>query len=209
MVNHEDRVFTLLIESNPYPHVDDVDVELVGGARYLETLEQRSNDMTQVDRNPVETKPKRRRMALAFGVGAAVILIGGLLLINQESSSDVAAQTFSVEMDAQVAPLQSGPFTASGSGICPDGTVTVGDSHFSARDWWFENQWTCADGSGSFTLRMEGDLPPADAPGDVGTWTVLSGTGDYTNVTGNGDYESNLRDDPCCAETYTGQMTNN
>ena len=82
-MNHEDRVFTLLIESNPIPQVDDLDVGEIGGARYLATLEQRSGEMStkKIDvETPEPRRPRVRRGLLIGAVTVALVVIVGVAL---------------------------------------------------------------------------------------------------------------------------------
>jgi hypothetical protein len=95
VVNHEERVFTLLIESNPIPQVDDLDVDEVGGARYLAALEARSSQVTQLDtkqKDQEQKKTGRQRWLVA----AVIIILAGvaLIFINQSGETPVADQPF-------------------------------------------------------------------------------------------------------------------
>ena len=93
-MNHEDRVFTLLIESNPIPHVDDLDVDEIGGARYLETLEQRSSEVTQLDTRAQDNKEEKKKKVMAFVVAAVVVLVAGVgfMVVTQGDEVPVAGQ---------------------------------------------------------------------------------------------------------------------
>jgi hypothetical protein len=91
VVNHKDSVFALLIESNPIPQVDDLDVDEIGGARYLATLEQRSGEMTQPNTKRTDQQKKTIRPRLAAAV--VVVLAGvALIAINQADEISVAGQ---------------------------------------------------------------------------------------------------------------------
>ena len=71
---------------------------------------------------------------------------------------------------------------------CDTGETNSLDFDANETLWWYESEFTCADGSGAF-----------------GTWTVQSGSGDYTNLEGSGA----LTTDPGSnTATYTGTMTN-
>ena len=94
-MNHEDRVFTLLIESNPIPHVDDLDVDEIGGARYLATLEQRSSEMTQVDTKREDQKEKKTIRPWLVAAAVVMILAGvAVILMNQSDEAPIADQPF-------------------------------------------------------------------------------------------------------------------
>ena len=111
--------------------------------------------------------------------------------------------SFEVVIEHQFSEDEEGSegFTATGDGICAEGTYDGGVADFGEDGFFFEGVFVCADGSGSFVLRVEGDASRGE---DVGTWTVLSGGVDYSELTGSGDFQ--LTVDPCCTETYTGSL---
>jgi len=84
-----------------------------------------------------------------------------------------------------------GTFTTSpGSGLCASGvttdTVSVSGGQ-SNNHLIFHNikTFTCDDGSGTFTMKLEVMLVFGN-PADSFSWTVMSGTGAYTNLHGTG-----------------------
>ncbi len=103
-----------------------------------------------------------------------------------------------------------GSFTATGSAICDAGDVLTQDFDISETLWWYEDRYTCADGSGAFVLRGELPGPDTEAEGDPepldGTWTILDGSGDYVNLEGSGT--SHVVFVPVWIESYVGEMSN-
>jgi hypothetical protein len=111
--------------------------------------------------------------------------------------------------DAVNEDFDGGSFTATGSAICDSGETNTLDWHVTETLWWYESEFTCADGSGTFVVRAELPPPPdpdteaASEPLD-GTWTIESGTGEYSNLEGSGTLSTNP--DPAIA-SYSGKMT--
>lgn len=66
--------------------------------------------------------------------------------------------------------------------------------------------FTCADGSGSFTLRIRAAVRLCD-PCNTGTWAVESSTGSYTQLSGSGWLVgSYLPGDSCTASGITDHL---
>ena len=82
-------------------------------------------------------------------------------------------------------------FTASGGSLCASGTATVvefrgtGSDHAAAFTFHLVRTFTCADGSGTFSLRIQAAVQPCD-PTDAGAWVVVGGTGRYAGLRGAG-----------------------
>ena len=82
-----------------------------------------------------------------------------------------------------------GSFTAEGAGLCAGGTYTDSDIRTTAEGrgrertltFHLDRTFTCADGSGSFTVRISAHWHPCDAT-NAGTWVVLRGDGDYSDL---------------------------
>jgi hypothetical protein len=103
-----------------------------------------------------------------------------------------------VRLELQTSDSGAGTFTASGGGLCPGGTTS--DALF-ATGYQSENHinfhvtktFTCADGSGTFTLHM-----PAHyffgAPTDRASWVIVSGTGAYADLKGAGRLTGDISD---------------
>lgn len=84
----EERVMTLLIEANPIPDIDSLDLVDVGGTTYLATLNQRSSEMIQIEETPPEVAPKRRRPIVAAALTAVIGLIVGLVLVISNQTAE-------------------------------------------------------------------------------------------------------------------------
>lgn len=78
MVATVEHVMDLLSESNPIPDIHSLDLDDVGGTRYLANLDKRSSEMTRTKVRPVET-PKKPRRSLVPVMSAVVVLILGTL----------------------------------------------------------------------------------------------------------------------------------
>ena len=82
----------------------------------------------------------------------------------------------------------NGTFTADSQVLCDSGTTSdvtrvVGQgATLSIHNL---KTFTCADGSGTFTLRIQATVQPCDAT-DRGAWSVAGGTGDYERLRGAG-----------------------
>jgi hypothetical protein len=106
-----------------------------------------------------------------------------------------------------------GTFTASDP-LCPSGTFVdefVGGGGAFNSGYVFYNastvrkMFTCADGSGSFTILFHPQFTPATPAGcfAAGPFAVVSGTGEYTQLRGEGDFCLLLIGDDL-SETFTG-----
>jgi len=91
-----------------------------------------------------------------------------------------------------------GTFTATGP-LCPSGTfvdefVGGGGAFNSGRVFYHaftvRKTFTCADGSGTFTVQFHPQFTPATPAGceEAGPFSVVGGTGDYTKLRGHGDF---------------------
>jgi len=138
------------------------------------------------------------RIVLVLGVVALGAACGG------DSSTEVTLEDIVNE------DFDGGDFSATGSVICDSGETNSLDFDVTETLWWYESEFTCADGSGAFVLRAELPPPPdpdteaASEPLD-GTWTVQSGSGDYSNLEGSGTVTA---DPEPAIVTYAGEMTN-
>ncbi len=65
--------------------------------------------------------------------------------------------------------------------------------------------FSCADGSGTFTLRIRAVVRLCD-PYDRGTWVVESGTGSYTQLSGSGLLVGSCLPDACTAAGITDHL---
>jgi hypothetical protein len=91
-----------------------------------------------------------------------------------------------------------GTFTASDP-LCPSGTfvdqfVGGGGAFRSGRVFYHgftvRKVFTCADGSGTFTILFHPQFTPATPAGceEAGPFAVIGGTGDYAQLRGHGDF---------------------
>ena len=147
----------------------------------------------------MKVQPARfRQMVLVVGMVALVAACSG------DSSSEVTLEDIVNE------DLDGGDFSATGSAICDSGETNSLDWNVTETLWWYESEFTCADGSGTFVLGAE--LPPPPDPDTEaalepldGTWTVQSGSGDYSNLEGSGTLTA-APEPPIVS--YAGEMTN-
>ncbi len=112
-------------------------------------------------------------------------------------------------------PPPTPTFTTTGDVLCPAGTATqvpesfrvVGGNHTST--FHLKYMFTCDDGSGTFTIRVQASGRICE-PTDSGGWAVVGGTGAYEDLHGGGNLVGTLTppDDPCNAtgiiDVYTG-----
>jgi hypothetical protein len=114
-----------------------------------------------------------------------------LLSIMTGPLSAQAGAAAPVSIDADSSFDGSSTFTASGGGLCASGTATdvgsrvTGSDHATAFTFHLVKTFTCADGSGSFSLPIQASVQPCD-PTDAGTWAVVGGTGRYAGLRGAG-----------------------
>lgn len=130
-MSREEDIFQLLVESNPIPDVDDLDVVEPAAPRYLATLEMRSSEMSNHVDTHATTVPSGARRARWAWAAAAVIVIGiGVLLVGRlagktepatdDSTSEQVAETFVNATEALDASMID-------SLIPPDATATYLD----------------------------------------------------------------------------------
>ncbi len=144
-----------------------------------------------------------------------VLVVGMVALVAScasSSSGEVTIDTFVSE--------DGGSFSATGSMICDAGEINTIASDIGETLWVYEDVFSCADNSGSFTLRGEVPLNdsnrhlPATSGQDggddgpisdlEGTWTITAGTGDYGNVEGGGTMVIDFS--PDYVESYEGEL---
>jgi hypothetical protein len=103
-----------------------------------------------------------------------------------------------------------GTFTADSAVLCVTGTtsdvtrVTGGERVLNFHNL---KTFTCADGSGTFTLRIQAQVKPCDST-DRGVWSVAGGTGDYEGLRGAGKLVGTyFPNDACDAEGIDDHLT--
>ena len=132
------------------------------------------------------------------------MMVLGALIALLTSAGPVGAVTVAeVTIDVHSAFAETeGSFTAESDLLCDNGTTT--DQTLIAgngRAITFHNLKTfeCADGSGTFTLRIQAKVKPCSAT-DSGVWNVAGGTGDYEGIQGTGSLVGTYFPGDVCAE---------
>jgi hypothetical protein len=104
----------------------------------------------------------------------------------------------------------AGTFTADSALLCESGTTSdVTTIAGNGRTITFHNlkTFTCADGSGTFTLRLQAQVKPCDA-NTWGVWSVAGGTGDYEGLQGTGTLVGTyFPGDACTADGIDDHLT--
>ena len=118
-------------------------------------------------------------------VGVAATATALLLLIVAVGTAAAATRT-----TITLASLASGEtFTTTGGALCPSGTATTDFHHLGGRDvagtFHLTKTLVCADGSGSFTIRVNA-ATVFGSPTDQGGWSVVGGDGAYAHLHGGG-----------------------
>jgi len=138
------------------------------------------------------------------------LLITGLL-IGALPGATVAAAAVDATIDVHSAFADpAGSFTADSPVLCPEGT-THDETRVVGSDQVlnFKNvkTFTCADGSGTFTLRINAQVMPCSST-DRGAWSVIGGTGAYEGLRGAGDLVGTyFPNDACDAEGIDDHLT--
>jgi hypothetical protein len=151
----------------------------------------------------------RRRSPLLLAAVVCLLLVGAAPAYAQEPTI-VTNITFPEEGE----PF--GIFTASDP-LCPSGTFVddfVGgggafqSGHVFYHGFTVRKTFTCADGSGTFTILFHTQFSPATPAGceEAGPFTVIGGTGAYTQLRGHGDFCVFPSGDGF-TETFTGTFT--
>jgi hypothetical protein len=122
-----------------------------------------------------------RRLPLA-ALGACLVLSVAVGPVSGATTAwtDIRIHTLLTE--------PGGTFTASGGAICASGTTSdVVDAfqHGTILAFHDLKTFTCADGSGTFTLDVWA-ATKVGAPIDIGVWSVVSGTDAYELLRGRG-----------------------
>jgi hypothetical protein len=119
---------------------------------------------------------------------AVVALAGGLLLVAVGAGGVAAATRTTITLDVNnVTEIES--FTTTGGALCPSGTATTDFHHFGggpvAGSFHLTKTLDCADGSGSFTIKVNA-ATVFGSPTDQGGWSVVGGSGTYAGLHGGG-----------------------
>lgn len=105
----EEHIVRFFDQANPIPEVELLDMEQIGAARHLATLEQRSSEVTQLDTRPTErAKQRTGRLKLVLGTAAVAILIGAVVVLNQpEGNTPPVTQPTPTIVTPTTSPAQS------------------------------------------------------------------------------------------------------
>ena len=74
----EEQVVRFFDQANPIPDVELLDMEQIGAARHLATLEQRSSEVTRLDTKTQDNREKNKKNVMAFLVAAVVVIVAGI-----------------------------------------------------------------------------------------------------------------------------------
>jgi hypothetical protein len=145
------------------------------------------------------TQPSNRRAVpwrRAAGVAAGVLAVAGIgALVHDVAASSprsavvVASDGRPVAINAHQGSDGDRTFSAPVGGLCSIGTHRSGAGYSSTDDGArldVEQTFTCADGSGTFTIGYTAFVHGCDAF-HHGTWQFVGGTGAYRAVRGSGD----------------------
>jgi hypothetical protein len=115
-----------------------------------------------------------------------LVLVGVIALCGTAGAATPQPVTISV---TTVVSDPSDPFTSAGGVVCASGTVSTPFVRFNGAQSGTQAQihvgkhFVCPDGTFDLLLRVTLDFTTGD---DIGTWSVVSGTGAYTLLHGDG-----------------------
>lgn len=88
----EDQVIRFFDQANPVPDVESLDVDSIGAARHLTTLNRRSSEMVQIETRDSEASRKQKRPTWLIAAAAAVLVVAlGVLLVLVNDEPEVVA----------------------------------------------------------------------------------------------------------------------
>ena len=146
-----------------------------------------------------------RRMLVLLAAFACVALVG---------TPSAYAQTPTIVTDVTF-PEEGPPFgtfTASDP-LCPSGTFVDqfvgGGGGVLYHAATVRKMFTCADGSGTFTILFHPQFTPATPAGcgEAGPFAVIGGTGDYAQLRGHGDFCNFAVGEDEISETLAGTFS--
>jgi hypothetical protein len=146
----------------------------------------------------------------------AVLITLGCLALAAAPSAQAQAPTIVTDITFPEEGEPFGTFTAS-EPLCQSGTfvdefVGGGGAFFSGRVFYgastIRKMFTCADGSGTFTILFHPQFTPATPPDceEAGPFAVVGGTGAYAQLRGSGDFCVFPEGDDDFTETFTGSF---
>jgi len=152
---------------------------------------------------------------------ALLPFLGAILLSLAPPAAAGATPSAPVTLSDHIVfgPVNQGTFTATAP-LCPSGTLTgeakaVGGAFVGGDTTRFTattvDHFTCADGSGTFTIQFHPQGDVAALRGGPTPWVVLGGTGAYSAMHGAGDFFYALTSSPAQGlvegfETFTGEV---
>ena len=140
----------------------------------------------------------------------AVLVALGCLALAAAPSAQAQAPTIVTDITFPEEGEPFGTFTAS-EPLCPSGTFVDefvgGGGGVSYGAGTVRKMFTCADGSGTFTILFHPQSTPATPPGclNAGPFAVVGGTGAYAHLRGTGDF-CNFPEGERFTETFTGRF---
>lgn len=186
-MSHEDTVFAQLVDSNPIPHIEDLDLIDVGGAHYLATLEQRSSGVTQLDTRPPHSNEENSRKLAPWIVAAAALLVLGtaIVLVTQDSEQAVPATSpapTTIADETSTSLLEETPLAADAWEAIPPFTG-AGSPTATVRSLSFQVPFSFQGGTGWTRVGTEDDefIIQMNAPSSFG---VLVRPGTVSDVVG-------------------------
>lgn len=142
------------------------------------------------------------RPALLFALGACTFLLAATGATSTGASTPTPARIVLDGSHPSTSSVHLGTFTA-GAPLCSSGKfidTAVGDTVATRA-------FTCADGSGTFTGQMIGEIESEHCTCDGGQWRIVAGTGPYAKLRGLGTRSNVLISGdpyPVFRDTWTG-----
>jgi hypothetical protein len=147
----------------------------------------------------------------------AVLAALGCIALAAAPSAHAQAPTIVTDITFPEGGEPFGTFTASDP-LCPSGTFVDqfvgGGGAFNSGHVFYgagtvRKMFTCADGSGTFTILFHPQNTPATPAGceQAGPFAVIGGTGDYAQLRGHGDFCNFPVGEDKVSETFTGTFS--
>jgi hypothetical protein len=157
-----------------------------------------------IDLRPVSDRCSTREVNMTSHRSGAIAAAAAALLLVIGSAGAAAATPTTITVDS----FAEETFTTTGGVLCPSGTATTDFHHFggggAAGSFHLTKTLTCADGSGTFTIRVNA-ATVFGSPTDQGGWAVIEGTGDYATLRGGGNLVGTYQGDGI-VDLYTGSV---
>ena len=132
-----------------------------------------------------------RRFMVLFAALALLVALGAPAAVAGSPEATTIASHMTFNNPPEVP--NTGSFEATGSSlVCGSGTVVDLDYVFGTGQTLVRKEFTCADGSGSFYVKL--DVRPTGDETESFTWVIQGGTGDYESLRGHGT-GSSVRDE--------------